>query len=74
MEGSYLGRRVYETYGFAVMHIAENFETALPGEDWVRLVNDLQANPVAIMWRPAGGKYLTGEAVVVPWEGKPRGD
>ena len=74
VEGSYLGRRVYETYGFAVMHIAEmNFETTLPGEDWVRLVNGLQANPVAIMWRPAGGKYMKGETVV-PWEGKPRGD
>ena len=62
VDGSYLRRRVYETCGFAMMHIAEmNFETASPGEDWERLVNDLQANPVASMWRPAGGKYMKGE-------------
>jgi hypothetical protein len=73
VEGSYLGRTVYKRHGFVVMHFAEmSFENASTGEDWARLVKDLQKNPVAIMWRPAGGQYVEGETVV-PWEGQPRG-
>lgn len=72
VEGTYLGRRVYERYGFAVMHISEmHFENPSPGEEWKRLVKELLENPVAIMWRPVGGKYVKGETVV-PWEGAPR--
>ena len=52
---------MYEKLGFAVMHIAEmNFENASLGEDWVRSVKDLQANSVAIMWRPCWGKVREG--------------
>ena len=72
VEGSYLGRSVYERYGFVMMHVAEmKFHNESPGEEWSRLVKDLQANPVAIMWRPVGGKYVHGKTVV-PWEGAPR--
>ena len=72
VEGTYLGRKVYERCGFAMMHIAEMFfQNELPGKEWTRLVEDMQSNPVAIMWRPVGGKYIEGETVV-PWEGAPR--
>lgn len=56
------------------MHMSEvHFESSSPGEEWVRLVKQLEENPIAIMWRPAGGKYVKGETVV-PWEGAPRKD
>lgn len=72
VEGTFLGRKVYERYGFVVMHIAEmRFENQSPGEEWVRLVKELKENPIAIMWRSAGGKHVKGETVV-PWEGAPR--
>ena len=75
MEGTYLGRMVYERYGFVVMYIAEmRFEKAPSrGEEWVRLVKELEGVPIAVMWRPAGGKYVKRETVV-PWEGAPRKD
>ncbi len=74
VEGTFLGRGVYERYGFVVMHIAEmHFENPSPGQEWVRLVKQIMENPVAIMWRPAGGKYVKGETVI-PWEGAPRLD
>ena len=56
------------------MHKSEmHFEKSSPGEEWVRLVKQLEENPIAIMWRPAGGKYIKGKTVV-PWEGAPRKD
>ena len=56
---------MYERYGFAMMHLAEmKFDDESPGEEWWRLVKDLQANPAAIMWRPIGGRYVHGETVV----------
>ena len=74
VEGTHLGRKVYERYGFVVMHMAGlKFETPSPSPtaEWRRLVEDMQANPCAIMWRPIGGKYVKGQTVV-PWEGRPR--
>ena len=56
------------------MHISEmHFKKSSPGEEWIRLVKQLEENPISIMWRPAGGKYVEGETVV-PWEGAPRKD
>ena len=72
VEGTFLGRGLYERYGFVVMHLAEmEFGNEHGDEEWVRLVKQLRENPIAIMWRPAGGKYVNGETVV-PWEGAPR--
>ena len=72
VEGTYLGRKVYERYGFGVMHMAEMaFENASLTAEWRRLVENMRANPCAIMWRPLGGNYVKGETVV-PWEGAPR--
>ena len=72
VEGTYLGRSVYERNGFVVMHkVDSKFETSNPGQEWLRMVVEMRENPVAIMWRPAGGLYVEG-STVVPWEGKPR--
>ncbi|KAL2048371.1 hypothetical protein N7G274_000282 [Stereocaulon virgatum] len=72
VEASHLGRTVYESHGYVVMHIAErNFENVSSEKDWVRLVKDLQTKPVAVTWRPAGGRYVKGETVV-SWEAQPR--
>ena len=72
VEGTYLGRNVYERYGFVVMHkVDSTFETLNPGQEWSRMVGEMRENPVVIMWRPAGGKYVEG-STVIPWEGKPR--
>ena len=74
VEATYLGRSVYERYGFVMMHIAEmSFHRECPGEEWQRLVKDMHTNPIAIMWRPAGGRYIPGKTVI-PWEGTPRQD
>ncbi len=76
VEGTYLGRKVYEKYGFVMMHMAEMVfleSNESPGQKWRHMVKDMQNNPTAIMWRPAGGKYVKGETVV-PWEGTPRKD
>jgi hypothetical protein len=42
-----------------------------PSKDWKRLVNELQAHPVSILWRPKMGGYIEGETVL-PWTGKVR--
>lgn len=43
VEGSYLGRSVYERHGFVKMHVAEmDFHNECPGEEWKRLVKDMQ--------------------------------
>ena len=72
VEGTYLGRKVFERYGFAVMHMAEvRFEHPSPTAAWTRLVENMRANPCAMMWRLVGGRYVK-EETVVPWEGKPQ--
>jgi hypothetical protein len=42
-----------------------------PSKDWTRLVHELQAHPISIMWRPKLGRYIEGETVL-PWSGKVR--
>ena len=72
VEGTYLGKPLYEKYGFVVVEYKHmEFENENPSEEWKRIVHDLQANPTATMWRPKGGKYEKGKTVI-PWEGKPR--
>ena len=56
----------------STMHMAERtFEHPSLTAKWKRLVENMQANPCTIMWRPPGGNYVKGE-IVVPWEGAPR--
>ena len=72
VEGTYLGRKVYEEYGFVMMNIAEmKFHHPSPGPESLRWVENKQAKPIVIMWRPTGGKYIKGETVI-PWEGAPK--
>lgn len=74
VEGTELGRRVYERYGFAVMEVAEMAFEKPQGEvseEWERVAKELREKPCALMWRPVGGRYVRGETVV-PWEGKAR--
>jgi hypothetical protein len=42
-----------------------------PSKDWTRLVHELQAHPISILWRPVSGRYIGGETVL-PWSGKTR--
>lgn len=72
VEARHMGKGVYERYGFVVMHIVDwRFENAAPNDEWKRMVEELHKYPLAVMWRPEGGKYVKGETVV-PWEGSPR--
>ena len=65
VEGSYLGRKVYERYGFNVLHIVDTkYENTSPGKDWLRLVEDLQANPCAIMWRSVSENHAEKSPLV----------
>ena len=57
------------------MHMAEKkFEkpSKPPSEEWVRHAEQLVEDPVAIMWRPAGGEQYVEGVTVVPWEGAAR--
>jgi len=72
VEAALMGKSVYEKHGFVVVgHPEMKFENPNPSEEWKRFVQRLQAESLALMWRPIGGKYEAGKRVI-PWEGKPR--
>lgn len=47
------------------------FRRRKQSEDWTRLVHDLQAHPIGILWRPRQGAYVEGETIL-PWTGRVR--
>ncbi|KAF3067452.1 putative gnat family protein [Daldinia childiae] len=73
LEGSSLSTSLYLKHGFIII----GYPTMVfhhkdkPSADWTKLVHDIQAHPVSVMWRPKGGVYKEGETVL-PWQGKPR--
>ena len=73
LEATDMGFELYQRYGFVA--IARPHMSFSEAKGWSargrRLIHDIQAHPVWIMWRPAGGEYRDGETVL-PWEGKPR--
>lgn len=72
LEASSLGSGLYLQYGFVVVeHPTLIFHSENPSTDWLGLVRDIQSHPIAIMWRPKGGKYVEGRTII-PWLGKPR--
>ncbi|KAI1116643.1 hypothetical protein F5Y14DRAFT_458702 [Nemania sp. NC0429] len=72
LEASSLGVGLYLQYGFIVTEYPTLvFSSDNPSPDWLGLVRDIQSHPLAIMWRPKGGKYVEGKTVM-PWQGTPR--
>ncbi|KAB8246626.1 hypothetical protein BDV35DRAFT_380545 [Aspergillus flavus] len=71
LEATEMGFALYQRYGFVAiarprMRFSEHKERSTQGR---RLIHEVQAHPVWIMWRPAGGEYRDGETVL-PWEGR----
>ncbi|SPQ21217.1 5484286f-38bf-46be-85b9-cb144f630e3b [Thermothielavioides terrestris] len=78
LEGSVVATSLYLEKGFVLLerpvmvfrYFPKNKSDA-PSAEWPHLVRRLHAEPIAIMWRPAGGVYEEGKTVL-PWVGKPR--
>ena len=50
IEETSLGRKVYERHGYVTMHMADvSFEHPSPTAQWRRVVENMRANPHAIM-------------------------
>ncbi|PHH90387.1 hypothetical protein CDD83_3837 [Cordyceps sp. RAO-2017] len=72
LESTAMSTALYLKSGFAIVeHPTMLFRRADPSQDWRRLVRQLQAQPIGIMWRPQRGGYAEGQTVL-PWKGKPR--
>ncbi len=72
LEGTIMSTALYLKYGFVVVvHPTLVFRREDPSPGWVKLVREMQAHPVSIMWRPKGGAYQEGKTIL-PWEGKAR--
>ncbi|ETS81318.1 hypothetical protein PFICI_06320 [Pestalotiopsis fici W106-1] len=64
LEGSHMSTPLYQKYGFILVNYIElHFTRDNPSDDWHRLVKELQSEPVSIMWRPSGGKYVEGKTI-----------
>ncbi|PLN82781.1 hypothetical protein BDW42DRAFT_74888 [Aspergillus taichungensis] len=71
-ETTHLNRRNMEKRGFvAIAYTDVKCPRANPSEKLKRLVQNMQENPLCIIWRPAGGGYVEGKTIL-PWEGQPR--
>lgn len=52
---------LYQQHGFRVLQrLNMVFHRNNPTQDWLDLVQDMQAHPVTIMWRPKGGVLERG--------------
>ncbi|KAK7753106.1 hypothetical protein SLS62_004837 [Diatrype stigma] len=72
LEGTFMSTPLYLKYGFIVVaHPTMVFRREDPSSGWVKLVRDMQAHPISIMWRPKGGVYQEGKTIL-PWEGNAR--
>ena len=72
MEATRLSTGIALLHGFIVVgHTNMIFPKKDPSPRWKRLVRDLQANPISILWRPVRGEYQEGETIL-PWEGRAR--
>lgn len=79
LEGSEMGAPLYLQKGFVLLEVPVLSFRYYPSEghkgsrsdEWDRLVRGLQAEPIAIMWRPVKGEYEEGRTVL-PWVGTAR--
>ncbi|KAK5994349.1 hypothetical protein PT974_04823 [Cladobotryum mycophilum] len=72
VEGTMFSTPLFLKYGFVIIgHPTMIFHRDNPTPEWARLVRELQAQPVSIVWRPKRGIYHEGETIL-PWAGKPR--
>lgn len=72
LEGTFMSTPIYLKHGFIVVaHPTMLFQRENPSPSWEKLVRDMQAHPISIMWRPKGGVYREGKTIL-PWKGKVR--
>lgn len=59
IEGTYISTPLYLQYGFTVVgYVNFVFDHHSSSAEWKRLVRDLQAHPISLLWRPPHGRML----------------
>lgn len=68
VEGTELGRPLYEAFGLAVMYVGhlDAYEREM-SDEWRKLEREFLPMHWYFMWKPAEGVYEKGKTVV-PWE------
>ena len=68
VEGTDLGRPLYEAFGLTVMSVAhlDAYERNM-SDEWRKLEREILPMHFYFMWKPAEGVYQMGKTVV-PWE------
>ena len=68
VEGTDLGRPLYESFGLTVMSVAhlDAYERNM-SDEWRKLEREILQMHFYFMWKPAEGVYQMGKTVV-PWE------